>query len=185
MRLFIALPLPEDIEKMLGEILSDLKQRGRGVRWVASGNIHLTAKFLGETDEVKLESLKDAVARIAGKYSKVRCEINRLGAFPNLRRPRVIWAGLTGDIETLADIASHMDNETHALGFEKESRKFKSHLTLGRVRDSSGLGELLDYIGDYQLSSRPVIFDKIVLFKSTLTPSGPIYDRLFEAELSN
>jgi 2'-5' RNA ligase len=183
MRLFIAFPLTSEIEESLGRIILDLKQKRGRVKWVAHSNIHLTAKFLGETDESLVDRIKEAVAAVAARHHPAACTIDEIGGFPNLNRPRVIWAGLKGDIESLAEISGEIDEAMHRLGFERENRKFKPHLTLGRVRDLSGIKELCDYIGQYRIEPAGINLDRLVLFKSTLTPQGPIYERLFEIRL--
>jgi 2'-5' RNA ligase len=183
MRLFIAMPLPEKIEELLAEIIFDLKQIRSKVKWVTPKNIHLTLKFLGDTDEKKIPEIIEAIKKIGSDYKMVISEINKLGAFPNLRRPRVIWAGLDGSIDILAEIAGKIENEMEKAGFEKENRPFKSHLTLGRVKDNFGIADLTQAIEKYDFAPEQVVFDRIVLFKSTLTRQGPIYERLFETEL--
>ena len=186
MRLFIALPLPDEVEQFLSNTIDDLKQKQGRVKWVDSKNIHLTMKFLGETDESKIEAISTAVKKVASRYSSVKSTIYKIGGFPNLRRPRVIWAGIENkkdNIEKLEAIALNIEDEMAELGFEKENRKFKSHLTLGRVKDNRNLAKLTEYLENYQFQPQDILFDRIVLFKSTLTPDGPIYERLCEAKL--
>ncbi len=186
MRLFIALPLPEKAEQFLGYIIDDLKQKRGKVKWVSSKNIHLTMKFLGNTEKSKIEDIKSAIKKTASKHSQINSTINKINGFPNLNRPRVIWAGLDNNencLDKLENIASDIDDEMSQLGFEKENKKFKSHLTLGRVKDNKNIGELTKYLETYRINPQSVLFDKIVLFKSTLTPQGAIYERLYQADL--
>lgn len=183
MRLFIALPLPSPIESLLKEIIEHFKPFGGKVKWVDPRNIHLTIKFLGETDPELVPDIKKSLDRVIPNFSTISCEINKLGAFPNLNRPRVFWAGLSGQLEILSKLAKHVDLEMHALGFEKESRKFKPHLTLGRVKRDGGLNDLCRAIKDYSLSPAALDFGQLVLFKSTLTPQGPVYERLYQVNL--
>ena len=183
MRLFIAMPLPGKIEELLAEIIFTLKQNRAKVKWVAPKNIHLTLKFLGDTDEGKVPEINNVIEKVGSGYKTIISEINCLGAFPNVRRPRVIWAGLTGGVDILAEIAGKIEDELEKIGFEKENRPFKSHLTLGRVKDNFGIADLTDAVEKYDFTPEEIIFDRIVLFKSTLTRQGPIYERLFETEL--
>lgn len=185
MRLFIAMPLPLQIEEALGKIILALKQSRSNVKWVDSGNIHLTLKFLGETDEKKVDNIIEGIKRVGVGHKTVKSRLEGLGGFPNLRKPRIIWAGLSEGVDILAKIAADIENEMEKLNFEKENRPFKSHLTLGRVKDTFGLAELTRAIENYKGRPEDFILDKIVLFKSTLTPRGPIYERLFELELRN
>ncbi len=179
-RLFIALPLEKRVEEELGKIIFALKQKGGKVKWVTPKNIHLTIKFLGNTEENLVEKLKELIDNVAAKYKPLTSGIDRLGVFPSLKRPRVIWASFTDGIERLAKIADDLDERVHSLGWEREQRKFKAHLTLGRVKDGGELEELTEYLGHYELPEIPLNFDRLVLFKSTLTQRGPIYERLHE-----
>jgi len=183
MRLFIALPLEQSVKSALGNIISDLKPHGGSVKWVKPDNIHMTLRFLGETDEKQVDKIKAVIDEVAGQHHCVDTSISKLGGFPNLNRPRVIWVGMEKDVDYLAKIARQIELKVRTLRFERESKAFKAHLTLARVRDSHGLNNLVDCLRDYRLEEIPVSFDRIVLFKSTLTPQGPIYDRLHEAVL--
>ena len=182
MRLFIASPLNEDVESRLGSIIEDLRPRGGRVSWVQPKNIHLTLRFLGETEEARVDKITSEIDRIAADYSTVTTEINALGGFPNLNRPRVIWVGLDESIEPIAKMARQLELAMRELRFEKE-KPFRAHLTLGRVRDPRSIGALADYLSDYRIDPIPVTLDRVVLFKSTLTPRGSIYERLYEVKL--
>jgi len=181
MRLFIATPLNEAVEQKLAEIISRLKNVGGPVKWVTPANIHLTIKFLGETDEGLKGQLIDIIDKVVLETKSADFTISRLGGFPNLNRPRVIWAGLEGDKTQLEKLASEVDNRVHQLGWDKETRGFKAHLTLGRVRNPQGTPELAEFIKNYKVETIPLKFDRLVLFKSTLTPGGPIYEILHQA----
>ncbi len=183
MRLFIALPLGPEVKDALGRIISDFKRHGGPVKWVKPENIHLTLRFLGETDESLVGKIKTEIDTVAAAHARVQTSISRLGGFPNLNRPRVIWVGIEHNLELLSKMARQMELRARTLRFDKESRAFKAHLTLGRVRQPQGLEGLTQALDKYVLEEIPVMFDRIVLFKSTLTPQGPIYDRLHEAAL--
>nr|MBN2278537.1 RNA 2',3'-cyclic phosphodiesterase [candidate division Zixibacteria bacterium] len=178
MRLFIASPLTNEVEEMLGKAIFVLKQKRTRVNWVAPKNIHLTLKFLGDTDEAQVAEIISSLESIAGRHRAVNSMIDRLGAFPNIRRPRVIWAGLSGGIEQLEALAGEIEEAMAAFGFPKENRPFKSHLTLGRVKDNFQTAELAEAVNSYQFVPEKIVFSEMVLFKSTLTPRGPIYERL-------
>lgn len=184
MRLFIALPLEKSVKDQLDELIASLKRHGGSVKWVKAGNIHLTLRFLGDTDENLVDEIKAHIDEAVKTHRQVQTSINTLGGFPNLNRPRVIWVGIEQNLEALRKMAKDIEHRMRSLGFEKEKKQFKAHLTLGRIRHPKGLETLTDYMRDFQLEEIPLLFDRIVLFKSTLTPQGPIYDRLHEAILS-
>ncbi len=185
MRLFIGAPLEAEIEAYLGRIISDLGASGRGIKWVRPENIHTTLRFLGDTDESLIPKLTALIDRVATSHSPVQLELARLGAFPNLKRPRVFWAGVRGPVDDLAGIARQLELGVRKLRYEPEKKKFRAHLTLGRVRDHRQLGDICNRCEEYEVEPRPLLLDRIVLFKSTLTPDGPIYERLYQAPLSD
>lgn len=182
MRLFVALVLPDEIKNYLNQIISDLQKADAGVKWVKPEQIHLTVKFLGETNESKVDSIKNSLDNIAEKQKTINVSLSKLGVFPNLVRPKIIWVGLEGEISALANLADKVSNDFEKFGFEKERRKFKAHLTLGRVKSDRGLFELSDLISKYNLSQMQFDFKKLVLYKSVLTPKGPIYSVVSESE---
>jgi len=183
MRLFIALPLGWEVEDYLGSVIDELRPHGGSVKWVAPHNIHLTVRFLGDTEEDRVPKIQQLLDTVASEHASVPTAIESLGAFPNLRRPRVIWAGISDNIEQLEKMSRQVELGVRKLRFEKEAKGFKPHLTLGRVRKPQGLDKLTAYLQTVQVEPMPLTLDRLVLFKSTLTPQGPIYDRVHEAML--
>lgn len=183
MRLFIAFPLAVEVKDYFGTVINDLRAHSNDIRWVAPKNIHLTARFLGDTEDAKLTKLNQLIDTVAGTHGAVSTALTRLGAFPNLKRPRVIWAGIGEGAETLEKIARDVELRVRQLRFEPESKGFKSHLTLGRVREGARLEGFAEILERYALEPMPITFDRLVLYKSTLTSQGPIYERLHEAPL--
>ncbi|HKK20106.1 MAG TPA: RNA 2',3'-cyclic phosphodiesterase [candidate division Zixibacteria bacterium] len=183
LRLFIALPLEAPAEEALGKIIQDLRPQGGRISWVAPKNIHLTLKFLGDTEEGMVPDIKGQLDKFSLNYHPIECSIAHLGAFPNLQRPRVIWAGIEKEQETLIQMADEMDLRMNKLGWETENKKFRAHFTLGRIREPKGVGQLTEYVKRYKFSEIPFKFDRVVLFKSTLTPQGAIYERLHKVML--
>lgn len=182
-RLFIAWPLATTVEQELGRIIEQLRRQGGRVSWVAQNNIHLTARFLGDTDEKQLPELKLLIDRVAVNSSTTQFTLDKIGAFPDLKRPRVIWAGLAGDTSPLRSIAEELERRVRELGFAPETKSFKPHLTLGRVKDPNGIEALMGAVQQVRVNTIPVVFDRIVLFKSTLTPQGAVYEILHERKL--
>jgi 2'-5' RNA ligase len=183
LRLFIALPLPHEVEIELDRLLTVLRPKGPEVKWVPPNNIHLTVKFLGDTEEKLVDKIKVALDEVAAGYQPFDTTIDQIGGFPNLNRPRVIWIGGSQPVEDAVRMAKDIDRRMHELRFEKEKRPFKAHLTLGRVREGRSVAALAEYLESFKLEPIPLKLDRLVLFKSTLTPKGSIYERLHEAML--
>ncbi len=182
MRLFIALELPKEIKSSLSNIIDDLNKHcsdRSAVKWVNPKNSHLTLKFLGETDKNLIENIKEDISKAGQKFQSINCKIIKIGGFPNLIKPRVIWSGLETENDDLINLAEKIDHLMSQHGFEKENRRFKAHLTLGRVRGRD-IDHLTDYMQSYKFDEIPLVLNKLCLFKSTLTPNGPIYDKLHE-----
>ena len=178
MRLFIALPFATPVKQRLGEIIADLKQFDEPVRWVKAENMHLTLRFLGDTEERLLPRLRELITTLAPRYQPVEASFSALGAFPNPRRARVIWVGLSGLPDYLYELGDEIEQAVRKLGFEPEHRRFKPHVTLGRVKRDRRLRVLPDEIERYAMSPLAVRLDRLTLFQSTLTPDGPIYKAL-------
>lgn len=185
MRLFYAFPLAQSVQQELARIITDLRVAGGPVKWVEPHNTHLTLRFLGDTQESVVPQLRQALDDLATNHARVHSRIDRLGVFPNLKRPNVIWVGLGEKLELLADMNRRIEEAVRALGFEPDNKSFKAHLTLGRVKDQRDLASLTAMLPDYRFTVIPVIFDQAVLYQSTLTPKGPIYERLHTAHFQS
>ena len=184
MRLFIAFPLQPEVRSGLGGIIDELRKSGGPVKWVAPNNIHLPVRFLGDTDERLVPDIKRLMDASVQGFQAASGVIDAIGGFPNLNRPRVIWAGMSRAIESLPTLASKIELGVQDLGFEAETKRFRPHFTLGRVREARGMERLVDFIRSYRPPSLEIAFDRIMLIKSTLTPKGPIYQPLHESMLA-
>ncbi len=188
-RSFIAIELPESQRQVLEQLQESLKQEraGRYVRWVAPAGIHLTVKFLGGVEARKIPAVERAIAAGCVGISRFRLTLTGLGAFPNVRRPNVVWVGIGGDVELAERLAGRIEDKCEALGFARETRPFAAHLTLGRVKrdvrpaEQQFVGEMITHAVAGELGGFTV--ERVSLMKSDLTPRGSIYTRLFAAEL--
>jgi len=186
MRTFIAVELPQEIKNNLKCLQEKLKSSSTDVKWVEPNNIHLTLKFLGETDTEKIPLIKKIIHELSARIPPFKAEISSLGAFPNLNHPRVIWIGLNEKNNFLKKMAEELENKLFELGFPKENRPFSAHITLGRVRSNLNLKDLLEKLKtleNFSLKKEDCVIEKIALYKSVLTPNGPIYECLYSANL--
>ncbi|MDP2953610.1 MAG: RNA 2',3'-cyclic phosphodiesterase [Chloroflexota bacterium] len=185
-RSFIAIELPEDVKETLRQMLEELRPL-RFVKWAGPQGVHLTLKFLGNVPTPKLALVETAMRQVAAGATPFDLEASELGAFPDLRRPRVAWVGVKGEVEKLLDLQKNLGQALAPLGFAPEARGFSPHLTLGRVReqvsppDRQRLGDALARLEMGKASHIPV--KALSLIKSQLTPRGPIYSLLASAPL--
>ena len=182
-RSFIAIELPDELEARLKQLEDQLKSRRQtDVKWVDPSGIHLTLKFLGEVPAEKTEEIAAAIVEAARGILPFRLETKELGAFPNLKRVQVVWLGVGGELDKLAQLQQNIETNLEILGFEREARSFTPHLTLARLRQYASPEER-QALGEIIAKSKfepPYAFkvESISLMKSQLTPQGAIYTRL-------
>ena len=146
MRTFIAIELSDEIKNTLAQIESHLKYSGADVKWVEKDSVHLTLKFLGEIDEKKCEKVKMALDETAKSTRPFEISFKDIGAFPKVEYPRVIWVGLDKGAKESAELAGRVDEALSKIGFQKETRPFAAHLTIGRVRSAKNREALKEKI---------------------------------------
>jgi len=178
-RTFIAIEIDPTHKQKLTHLISTLKQSDSDVKWVNGTQMHLTLKFLGNIEETKVQEISDALTSIANSTREFTITLSNIGTFPNAKRPRVIWIGVNKGKNKLKLLAGQIETELEKLGFPKETRDFKSHLTLGRVRSPKNLQNLTKLLTEVSFQSESAIkINKLILFQSTLTPKGAIYKKI-------
>ena len=129
-RLFIAIEIPENVRAAFASLLKDFRAIAPQLKWVRAENLHVTLKFLGETEPAKLGALQNTLSTVQSP-DPVNLEFRGLGFFPNEKRPRVFWAGMEAS-PNLKTLAADVDQAAHCIGFPLEERPFTPHLTLAR-----------------------------------------------------
>lgn len=186
LRTFIALDLPPVVQEALGRLERELQTTGAPVTWVKPERIHLTLKFLGDIAPERIPDLQKSLAEVALSASPFRIEPTGCGAFPTLQQMRVIWVGLRVDGSGLNRLQKAVETAMDQLGFKKEERPFKPHLTLGRVRGRQHLRVLQTLLLERQnFSAEAFDVNEVVLYKSELRPEGARYTPLFRIPLSS
>ena len=183
-RSFIALRLSPEIQQELGRVQADLKKAEADVKWVKPEGIHLTLKFLGSVSLELIEEIKKALDALVKNHRPFTLKISGLGAFPKIEHPRVIWVGIEQGKEQSIKLAKGLEQGLIKHGFLPEKRSFKPHLTLGRVRSPHNRDQLKKLLQSVSVTAKTMPAEKLILFKSTLTPQGAIYAPLHEAKLS-
>lgn len=182
-RAFIAIPFPESVRTTLAD-LRRAAPSGAPVRWLSPDTIHLTLKFLGPVEEARLARVKERLSRIPWPWGNVSFVVAGVGAFPDLRRPRVVWAGITEGAERLVELAALVDDEMAALGFPREERRFSPHVTLGRVKEGGGAAWGEVFARGAAFEPITLAAERIVLFASLLRASGAVHTPLLDAPLA-
>ena len=178
---FIAVDIPL-FSKIL-DFENEIKNSGANVKLVEPKNIHITLKFLGDTEEKLIEKIEEIIKKSCEEINPFEIKLKSSGVFPNQNYIKVVWVGLE-NVENLEKISIKIDEETSKLGFEKEKRKFSPHITLGRVKSAKNKDRLLQIISKYQdIKFGNIKVKSIELKKSELTPKGPIYTTLKEVKL--
>lgn len=187
MRAFIAIPLPEEAQESLLKLQDILKTSGADIKWVEPKNIHLTLKFLGDINERTVGHISTAIQKIASGQKSFRIRTKELGVFPKPTFARVIWVGIdTGAVETRA-LAAQIEEASTKLGIPSETKPFTTHITLGRVRSQKNLEKLLHAIENASALTteypQQFIVSEIILYQSTLSLQGPIYEKICRVSL--
>jgi 2'-5' RNA ligase len=188
-RSFVAIELPSEVKAGLASLRHELERHEHTfIKWVDPDAIHLTLKFLGNIPSKQVTRITKAIEEAAQGISQFHLEISQLGAFPNLKQPRVLWVGIGGELDKLLSLQRRVDSALAHLGFAKEERAFAPHLTIARLRERTSPVERKNF-GELAMSSSPEIkyhidVKDVSFIRSQLTPSGAIYTRLSIVELA-
>ncbi len=187
-RSFIAISLPDELRLGLDKLQKRLKTANKPwIKWADPNGIHLTLKFLGDVSVDRISEISRVTAEAAREIPPFHLKTQGLGAFPNLNRVQVVWLGLGGELDKLGQLQQQIESALSRLGFTTETRAFKAHLTLARIRpqaspdERQGLGQLI-------LSTKPetsyiIKVEAVSLMRSQLTREGARYSQLSSAEL--
>ena len=178
MRLFIALPLPKAVVDLLESQQQALKTAlpNTQIRWSDPAQLHLTLVFLGEVAARDLPLVTQGLEFACRRIHPFRLETSQVGAFPSLRRPSVLWTGMTGDVEVLEDLHARLVGQLEGL-YKPDRRTFKPHLTLGRVRQF-GHDELILGAVTNLPEQDPVRWqvEEVRVYSSNLKPAGAVHE---------
>jgi RNA 2',3'-cyclic 3'-phosphodiesterase len=176
-RIFVAVDISEEARRKAAAYIETLRNEFRAVRvgWDKPEKLHLTLKFLGDTDEKQLGELEKIAAEISAGITNFKIRIVNTGVFPNARSPRVLWIDVEDETGSLAKINNRLEADCEKIGFARERRAFVPHLTIGRVREPNRARELANK--HLQNNFEPVEFmaSEIVIYESKLLPTGSVY----------
>ncbi len=170
LRLFVATEVPEDVRAAVAGAVAPLRERFPKARWVPTQNQHVTLKFLGSTYPRLVEWVTATVGELASRHAPFTTRVEGLGAFPNARRARVLWAGLDDAGSAFGRLAADLD-EALSREFETEKRAFTPHLTVARFEPTVAVDP-----DEIAFESEPFEVGRIVLFRSHLRRPAPVYE---------
>lgn len=178
MRCFVAIEIPDAVTAAITAASEPLRSQLEDVRWVKPHNLHLTLRFLGEIDDAMAKSTASELRRRIGGHERFTLALSGFGAFPSPRRPSVLWAGIEAS-DVLSRLQSDCEAAVGEAGAEPEKKSFRPHVTIGRVRRGKKTGDIGEALSDSSSGLGGVFpVDRVVLVRSTLAPSGSIYETL-------
>ena len=197
-RTFLAVEVSDEVRTAISQAQHDLKERlaahpSKEIRttWGQGNSFHLTLRFLGDTEKHLIDHLREAMASVRRSHPTIQIPLDRLQAFPNLQKPRVLWVGPSEQwrksdaARQLAALHREIETCCHSFGFAQDDKPFNPHLTLARIKAGEReVGQWLAQSGvcDQPLSLGEVRIGPLVLVKSHLRPTGPVYTKLWEVE---
>ncbi len=182
-RAFIAANLALSVSEEMAKVQSALQKAKGDIRWVKPQGFHLTFRFLGNIEPIRVAPILTALRAAVRLHPQFQVRTQGLGAFPSFTRPRVLWTRLNGD--GLQELYTKIESALSSCGFPPEGRAFRPHITLGRVRSPRGWNPVLEGIKaylQYDFGESPI--DKVTLYQSDLGPGGAVYTPLGVAHLN-
>ena len=199
-RAFLAVELSQELRADLATVQQELKhriepemKRDTRISWVQPASLHLTIKFLGNTDEQVIASLRDALEQAIGSQMAVNVPLERLGAFPRPQSPRVLWVGPSENWEKgleakrITEIHGAIEQVCEGFSFLRETRPLSPHLTLARIKVGGrqvGVALAQGGVLDRPISLGSLAIETVVLMKSELQPTGSVYTKLWGVRLN-
>lgn len=187
-RAFVAVELSSDIREKLSALQGQLKKVLPPMNWVHPESIHLTLKFLGWVDSSRVSQLLSALELIGNRQNTFSLEIQRLGVFPSIKRPRILWVGVTGQTHIMQQLVLEIEATLESLGFPPEEKPYHPHLTLARIkRDNALVGAALieNKVLEAEQSIGLMTVEKFLLFQSDVDAFGATYTPLGTVQLSD
>lgn len=185
MRLFVAVDFPRDLRERMLEVTRPVRSKDLPLRWLGVDQLHLTLKFLGEVSRDDLAQARGILEGVASDYRPFKVSFRGMGAFPTLRSPRVVWLG----VEPVLELRSAKHDLEHAyarMGIDRETRAFRPHITVARVRGSSGAGTLrrLESLAQEVTLEEEYHVEELHLVRSHLRREGAEYETIHVAPLA-
>jgi len=178
-RIFTAIDISDEARMKITDYTSHLRGEFPNLRvgWEKAEKLHLTLKFLGDIDSNELRNLTEAVKKTTQQFSSFKLRISQTGVFPSKRNARILWLGIDDENRNLQKINDVLETECEQKGFVKESRNFKAHLTIGRLREPNKSKELIERHLNKTFAAVKFEVSEIVIYESRLLKSGSIFTK--------
>ena len=184
-RAFIAIALPDNIVRYVEALQNQLRAAGLKMNWVRPRNIHLTLRFLGDIEQGQVAHVAAAMQSAALENAPFELAIQGMGVFPTPKRPRVLWVGVGGQTDGLLNLHRSLEDALAAAGIARETRPFKGHLTVARIKGQAAPQKLIQAIEKgAQGTPLPLPVNEVALFQSRLQPTGAVYTLLARGRLA-
>ncbi len=184
-RLFTALEVSEKQKEEIRTLQNNLETSNSKIRWIQNNNLHITLKFLGETDQKLVKTVTSIIDEIAAQNNTFELSFGGLGVFPAYHKAKVIWVGINEGLGSIREIAVKLDERMSEIGVSSEKKPFQPHLTIGRAKSVLSSEELLRIEqGSEGFTTEQSAVNGISLFQSNLTRKGAIYYLVHKAEFS-
>jgi 2'-5' RNA ligase len=183
-RAFLAIEIPAELSNKISEFQTFFKKSGADANWVPAENFHYNLKFFGYLSDSELKKVIAATQKTVSASKSFEIEINGIGGFPNMNAPKILWLGMKSGTDAIKSLAAALEKEYSIIGIPAEEREFQAHLTLCRLKSNEHKNELIEAV---KLKQRINIgsfkVTELVLFKSTLKPTGPVYEPIEKFKL--
>lgn len=179
MRSFLGIEIPENMKKRCVSIQKSLQNRGFDIKFVEKENLHWTVKFLGDLTEKEVRKSEEIVKKIVKTFEPFKIKAQGIGVFPNFSYIKTVWVDISKNKTSFKSLIEKIDEELERKGFRKEKHEITPHLTLGRVKSGKNkkkLRKTLENMKNVKVGEMEI--NEITLYKSKLTPKGPIYKRI-------
>lgn len=175
-RCFIAIELPEDLKIQIGRYIAELRALAPHIKWVKENALHITLKFLGELPKGRVDQIITTLMPLRQQQAPLKLSLAGIGAFPNEKKPRVIWLGIEPTPRDLFFKLYHrVESYLEAIGIGREKRKFSPHLTLARIKIFQDVASIFTYVQEHPFQAAAFPVHEIVLMRSFLKPDGAEY----------
>ncbi|GJL55198.1 MAG: RNA 2',3'-cyclic phosphodiesterase [Nitrospirales bacterium] len=184
-RAFLAIDISTTVREAL-EHFQDQVGSIRSVKWVSPESMHVTVKFLGDIEAGQVSVLREVLRDVTRETTSFSLTVRGVGGFPSVSRPRILWAGVSGEVKLLGGLVLNVESALSSLGYAQEERPYHPHLTLARIKSRSReAGKVLETseVFEKEWVFGDMTVDRLCLVQSQLSPYGALYSRLWELPL--